>query len=149
MWRKPINGRMRELIFSRQWVLRLLCSVIWRHIVRRIVAKVSEEHAASAFNSTLKMDTARFSETAVVPWTEGRLHCFTSQKTVAARSKAWTFFTRSDTWIMGSDPTQGMDVCVVLCVGNGLATDRSPVQGVLPSAYRITKLKKRPRSKGL
>jgi hypothetical protein len=38
------------------------------------------------------------------------------------------------------DPTQGMDVCVciysvcvVLCVGSGLATDLSLIQGVLPS----------------
>jgi hypothetical protein len=48
--------------------------------------------------------------------------------TVAARSKPWTFFSRSNTGIVGSNPTQGMDVClrlfcdyVVLCVGSGLA----------------------------
>jgi hypothetical protein len=41
-------------------------------------------------------------------------------------------------------------VCVVLCVGRGLATGLSPVQGVLPTVYRIKKLKKRPRfNKGL
>jgi hypothetical protein len=41
-----------------------------------------------------------------------------------------------------------MDVCVrlfyvrvVLCTGNGLATGWSPVQGVLPTLYRIKKLK--------
>jgi hypothetical protein len=42
---------------------------------------------------------------------------------------------------MGSNPTQGMDVwrvcvysvCVVLCVGSGLATGSSLVQGALPS----------------
>jgi hypothetical protein len=33
----------------------------------------------------------------------------------------------------------------ILCVGSGLATGRSPVQGVLPTVYRIKKLKKRPR----
>jgi hypothetical protein len=33
-------------------------------------------------------------------------------------------------------------VCVVLCVGRGLATRWSPVQGVLPTVYRIKKLKK-------
>jgi hypothetical protein len=33
-----------------------------------------------------------------------------------------------------------------LCVGSGLATNWSPVQGVLPIVYRIMKLKKRPRS---
>jgi hypothetical protein len=49
-------------------------------------------------------------------------------------------FARSDTGIVGSNPTQGMDVCVcvysvcvVLCVGSGLATGLSLVQEVLPS----------------
>jgi hypothetical protein len=28
-------------------------------------------------------------------------------------------------------------VCVVLCVGSGLATGSFPVQGVLPTAYKI------------
>jgi hypothetical protein len=35
-------------------------------------------------------------------------------------------------------------VCVVLSIGIGLATDLSPVQGVLPTVHRIRKLKKRP-----
>jgi hypothetical protein len=50
--------------------------------------------------------------------------------TVAARSKAWTVFARSDAGIVGSNLTQGMDVCVrlfcvcvVLCLGRGLATE--------------------------
>jgi hypothetical protein len=34
--------------------------------------------------------------------------------TVAARSKPWTVFARSNTGIMGLNPTQGMDVCVHL-----------------------------------
>jgi hypothetical protein len=34
-----------------------------------------------------------------------------------ARSKAWNVFTRSNTGILGSNPTQGMDVCVYsVCV---------------------------------
>jgi hypothetical protein len=37
-------------------------------------------------------------------------------------------------------------ICVVLCVGSGLAAGLSPVQGVLPTVYKIKKLKKRPRS---
>jgi hypothetical protein len=52
---------------------------------------------------------------------------------VAARCKAWTVFARSDAGIVDSNPTQGMDVCVrlfcvcvVLCVGRGLATAWSP-----------------------
>jgi hypothetical protein len=55
--------------------------------------------------------------------------------TVAARSKAWTLFARLDTGIVGSNPTEGMDVCVcvVLCMGSGFATSLSLDQGVLPS----------------
>jgi hypothetical protein len=48
---------------------------------------------------------------------------------VAAPSKAWTVFARSNTGIVGLNPTQGMDVfldlfyiCVVLCFGSGLET---------------------------
>jgi hypothetical protein len=76
--------------------------------------------------------------------------------TVVARSRAWTVFARWNAWIVSSNPTRGMDVCirlfcvcVVLYVGSGLATGWSPVQGVLPTVYRIEKLKKRPRAKGL
>jgi hypothetical protein len=72
--------------------------------------------------------------------------------TVAAPSKAWTVFARSNAGIVGSNLTQGMDVCVrlfcvcaVLCVGSGLTTGWSLVQGVLPTVYRFKKLKKRPR----
>jgi hypothetical protein len=49
--------------------------------------------------------------------------------TVTARSKARTFFNRSNAGTVGSNPTQGMDVClrllcvcVILCVGRVLAT---------------------------
>jgi hypothetical protein len=61
--------------------------------------------------------------------------------TVAARFKAWTVFAHSDAGIVGSNPIQGMDVCVcvysvwVLCVGSGRATGWSPLQVVLPSLY--------------
>jgi hypothetical protein len=58
--------------------------------------------------------------------------------TVAASSKACTVFARSEAGIVGSNPTQGMDiwcVCVFLCLctGRGLATIWSPAQGVLPN----------------
>jgi hypothetical protein len=69
--------------------------------------------------------------------------------TVVARSEAWTVFARSNTEIVDSNLTLGMDVCerlfsvcAVLCVANVLATVWSPVQGVLPAVNRITKLKK-------
>jgi hypothetical protein len=62
---------------------------------------------------------------------------------MAERSKAWNVFARSKAGILGSNPIQGMDVslrlfcvCAVLCVGNGLATGLSHVQGVLPTVYR-------------
>jgi hypothetical protein len=59
--------------------------------------------------------------------------------TVAARSKAWTVFVRLNTEIMGSNPTRGIDcLCAfLLCVGSGLATGLSPVEGVLPAVYGI------------
>jgi hypothetical protein len=72
--------------------------------------------------------------------------------TMAALSKAWTVFARSKAGIADSNPSQGMDVCmllscvcVVLCVGSGLATGWSPVKRVLLIVYRIKKLKNRPR----
>jgi hypothetical protein len=59
--------------------------------------------------------------------------------TVAARSKTWTVFARSNTGIVSSNTTGDLAVCmrlfcvyVVLCVGSGLATGWSPLQGVLP-----------------
>jgi hypothetical protein len=52
---------------------------------------------------------------------------------VAAQSKARTVFARSKTENVGSNTTGGMDVrvclfcvCVVLCVGSGLATGGIP-----------------------
>jgi hypothetical protein len=57
--------------------------------------------------------------------------------TVAERSEAWTVFSRSNSGIVVSNPTQGMSrylrlfcVCVVLCVGIGLAMGWSLDQGV-------------------
>jgi hypothetical protein len=62
--------------------------------------------------------------------------------TVAAQSKAWNVFARLNTGIVGSNPARGMDVfCVysvfvLSCVGSGLATVWSLVQGVLPIVYK-------------
>jgi hypothetical protein len=74
---------------------------------------------------------------------------YTVPVTVAERSKASTVFARSEAGIVGSNSTQGMDVwcmclfcvCVVLCLGKGLATSWSLVQGVLPTVDKIKKLK--------
>jgi hypothetical protein len=83
-------------------------------------------------------------------------YVYIRRNTVAARSRAWTVFARSNTGVVSSSPTQGTVVCVRLfcvyvvpCVDSGLATGWSPVQGVLMTVYRIKKLKKRPMSKGL
>jgi hypothetical protein len=74
--------------------------------------------------------------------------------TVAARSKTWTCLRSLGSWDRGFEShsrhaclycVSFFCVCVVLCVGRGLATGWSPVQGVLPTVYRIKKLKKRPR----
>jgi hypothetical protein len=63
--------------------------------------------------------------------------------TVAERSKAWVVVARSKTGIVGWNSTRGMGVyvhlfcvCDILCVGSDLATDWSPVQGVLPTMYK-------------
>jgi hypothetical protein len=60
--------------------------------------------------------------------------------TVAARSKAWAVFASSNSGIVGSNPTRGMDVCVcvVLCGGSGLD------HGVLLTGYRLRNFQKRP-----
>jgi hypothetical protein len=87
-------------------------------------------------------------------------HLFTESLqtiSVAVQSKAWTVFARSNAEVVGWNPTRDMDVYVrlfyvhaLLCVCSGLATGSSPMQGVLPTVYRIKKLKKQPRSnKGL
>jgi hypothetical protein len=51
---------------------------------------------------------------------------------------------RSNTGIVDSNPTRGIDVsmrlfrvCVVLCVSSGFATGSSPVQVVLPTMYKL------------
>jgi hypothetical protein len=61
--------------------------------------------------------------------------------TVAAQSKALNVFARSNTGIVGSNPARGMNVCVysvfvLSCVGSGLTTGWSLVQGVLPTVYK-------------
>jgi hypothetical protein len=54
--------------------------------------------------------------------------------TVAARSKAWTVFARSNAGVVGSNLTRGMEVCVysVFVLGSELATGWSLIQEVLP-----------------
>jgi hypothetical protein len=58
----------------------------------------------------------------------------------AALSMSWTVFARSNNVIVGMNPTGGM--YVDFCVGGGLATGWSPVQGDLPIVYGIKKVKK-------
>jgi hypothetical protein len=63
-------------------------------------------------------------------WTSELLRCVEQMITVAAQPKAWNIFGCSNTGIVGSDPNQGIDVCVFL-LGSSLAMGWSPVQGVL------------------
>jgi hypothetical protein len=56
---------------------------------------------------------------------------------VFVRSETCEAFRRPNTGAVGSNPARGMDVrvslcCALLCRYRGLATGRSPVQGVLP-----------------
>jgi hypothetical protein len=50
--------------------------------------------------------------------------------TVAARSEAWTVCARSNTGIVGSNSTHGMDVCAVLC-------RLRPCDGLIPRPRRL------------
>jgi hypothetical protein len=45
--------------------------------------------------------------------------------TVAARSRAWTIFAPSDSGIVGSNPIQGMDVCICIALCIGTASRRA------------------------
>jgi len=61
-----------------------------------------------------------------------------SRSQIPERSEPSTVFGRSNVEIAGSNPARGMDVCLrfsvlLSCVGRGLASGRSPVQGVLPN----------------
>jgi hypothetical protein len=66
--------------------------------------------------------------------------------TVAAQSNIWTVFTLSNCGIVGSNASRGMDICK--CVYSvfvlSYVEDWSLVQGVLPTVFRIKKLKKWP-----
>jgi hypothetical protein len=70
--------------------------------------------------------------------------------TVAERSEAWAVFARSNSGVVGTNPTRGMNVCVCLfCISvflfvvNGLATAWSSVQKAVPTELRTKKLKKK------
>jgi hypothetical protein len=74
--------------------------------------------------------------------TQAYIHTYIRPVTVAERSKVCTVFARSEAGIVGSNPTQDLNVCYeyvfilclcYLCLGRGLATSRSIVQGILPS----------------
>jgi hypothetical protein len=64
---------------------------------------------------------------------------------VAARSNAWTVFARSNTGILGSNPTWGMDVCVRLFCVQVVALRRAdpPSKGSYRLCKKIKKLRKR------
>jgi hypothetical protein len=63
--------------------------------------------------------------------------------TVAARSRAWIVFARSNAGIVRSNPTRGMDIYVdsVFVLGSSLATDWPLIQGVLPNAIDCLRLR--------
>jgi hypothetical protein len=101
-----------------------------------------------------KAGFARFHDVSWVLWVLYEILSIT----VAARFniKPWTVFARSNTGIMCSNPTWGMDVrvrlfCVyvILRVGSSLATGWSPVQGVLPNMCRLRNWKSGQGPRGL
>jgi hypothetical protein len=54
---------------------------------------------------------------------------------MAARSKAWSVFARSNAVIVGSNPTRGMNVGVysMFVLGSDFVTGWSLVQGIQPN----------------
>jgi hypothetical protein len=53
--------------------------------------------------------------------------------TLAALSEAWTVVARSNTEILGSNPTGGIDVCMrLLCVSVVLCVDGGHATGLIP-----------------
>jgi hypothetical protein len=117
-----------------------------------LLAKNAVYSSRSSQNTALHLNRQYFPQS---PLWKPQLHNrkFLVGSPVAARSKAWTIFALLTTGVVGSNPTRGMDVCarlfcicVVLCVSSGLEMGWSLVQGVLPTVYRIKKLKKRLRS---
>jgi hypothetical protein len=146
--RTPLNANC--YVFSMQWRAVLWCSGLWHRIVwymgtNSFFGVLWPQYPLCATSTSRKEIELIFF--IFILWLI----------TVAGRSKAWTVFVHSNTGIAGSYPTSGMDVyvrvfcvCVVLCAVSGFPTGRSPVQGVLPTVYKIKTTKKRPRpNKGL
>jgi hypothetical protein len=75
------------------------------------------------------------------------LRILETPRTVAEQSKAWNVLACLNTGLVGFNPPRGMDVClcffwfVLSCVGCGLAAGWSPVQGDLPTVYKIHSLR--------
>jgi hypothetical protein len=63
--------------------------------------------------------------------------------TVAMRSRVWNVFARSNTGIVGSNPIQGMDVCVysAFLLGSGLASGLIPRPRSPTDCLRLRKVK--------
>jgi hypothetical protein len=60
--------------------------------------------------------------------------------TVAALSKAWIVFVRSNTEIVGSNPTQSMDVCVPLFCICVLVCRQRQCDGLIPPSKKSYRL---------
>jgi hypothetical protein len=158
MWRgQPLLWSDGVSTFPRRWIhatieeLWFLCGPCWRFIKKaeenRLNQLCFETPACQELGSRgieLRNQNywVQFSgvESLAVIW---RFYvCYSTETTItgAARSKAWTVFARSNTGLVGSNPTEGMYVCVrlfcvfvVLCVGSGLTTDWFPSK----ESYRL------------
>jgi hypothetical protein len=128
-----------------------------------ILSQINPVHSTTSYLSKIHFDIVAYRSVGrqhgIDFARQSNKHCLARKpRPIDTRLTAWTVFARSKAGIVGSNPTQGMDVCivfvysvcVVLWVGRGLAPGWSPVQGVLQTVYRIKKLKKLPRpNKGL
>jgi hypothetical protein len=110
----------------------------WKEVVSEVYKKYFSYNILFLISSK---DAFNFLKLCSVHWQDDYwIMNWNGSITVAALSKAWNDFTCSNAWIVSSNPTQGIDVClhlfcvcVVLCVGSGLATGWSPSK----ESYRL------------
>jgi hypothetical protein len=124
-----------------------------RELSQRIELRSISGHGMSALPSLDSFLSACICRRCSDNFNISRLQVLEWPITVAARSKAWTVFARLNPVIMGSKPTQDMDICVCVytvfvffVLAEALQRADPPVQSVLPVTCRINILKKRPRA---
>jgi hypothetical protein len=137
--------RCRHDLYSVRWVYEGSISQTFYVARPFFVVKLCDHSAATfSFRIHIPLVVSGFHPEDEDSKLRGSMFLASRSQCPAALSKAWIVIARSNTGIVGSNPTQGIDVCVllfcvwvVLCVGSCLMTGWFPVQGVLPTVYRL------------